>query len=33
MEFLNLRLDRLILLKTVESIERGEIVNLARNIA
>ena len=33
MEFLNLKLDRLILLKTGQRIERGEIVNLARNIS
>ena len=33
MEFLNLRVDRLILLKTAERLDRGEIINLARNIS
>jgi hypothetical protein len=33
MEFLHLKLDRMILLKTCRGVERGEIVNLARNIS
>ena len=33
MEFLNLKLDRLILLKTDRCYERGEIISLARSIA
>lgn len=33
MEFLNLRMDRLILLKRYDMAERGEIVTLARSIA